>query len=219
MFYSLKRFLTTLLFVVCFAMPTYMAPANELPADAIVLEAEAGDMDDGVTVVEMDDAAGGLAIDSAPQAMTYHEVQIPLAGDWYLWVRLWCPDGSQDSYWFGMDDALAIPDDGGGQIRIYSAVGDSVNTNDQPFSIWFWDFGMDNGSEHSYFEVDNPGTYNFWSKGREAGTLVDQILLTMDDDYSPEKAFEGDPIIILEAVHPESKLAVAWGKLKTADGF
>jgi len=219
MFYSLKRFLTTLLFVVCFAMPTYMAPANELPADAIVLEAEAGDMDDGVTVVEMDDAAGGLAIDSLAEARTLHEVQIPLAGDWYLWVRILCPDGSQDSYWFGMDDAFPVPDDGGGQIRIYSAVGDSVNTNDQPFNIWFWDFGMDNGSEHSYFEVDNPGTYTFWSKGREPGTLLDQILLTMDDDYSPEKAFEGEPIIILEAVHPESKLAVAWGKLKTADGF
>jgi len=216
MFFSLKRFPTLFTFIVCFAMFAHMVFAIEieLPLNTILLEAEAGEMDGGVTVVEQDGASEGKAIDSAAEALTQHEIILPVDGDWYIWVRLWCPDGGQDSYWFGMDDALAVPDDGGGQVRIYSAIGDSVNTNDQPFNIWFWDFGKDNSSEHSYFDVGDPGTQNFWSKGREPGTLLDQILLTKDADFNPEEASQGEAITINEAVHPESKLAVTWGKVK-----
>lgn len=216
MFFSLKRFFTLFTFVVCFAMFAYMVSAIEieLPVNTILLEAEAGEMDGGVDVVEHDEASEGKAIDSAAEALTQHEIILPVDGDWYIWVRLFCPDGGKDSYWFGMDDALAVPDDGGGQVRIYSAVGDSVNVNDQPFNIWFWDFGKDNTSEHSYFDVADPGTYNFWSKGREPGTLLDQILLTKDADFNAEEASQGEPITINEAVRPESKLAVTWGKVK-----
>ena len=51
----------------------------------------------------------------------------------------------------------------------------------------------------------------FWSKGREAGTLLDQLLLiTMD-----EEASKGDWIEIPKAVHPNVKLALTWGAIKS----
>lgn len=212
---SLKCFLVLFVLAVCFAIsaPMVYAIEIEVPPNTIVLEAEAGEMDAGVEIIEHDEASEGKAIDSQVDALTTHEIMLPEDGDWYIWVRLWCPDGSKDSYWFGMDNAVAVPDDGG-QIKIYSAVGDSVNTNDQPFNIWFWDFGTSNDAAHSYFDVDDPGTQNFWSKGRELGTLLDQILLTKDADFDAEEASQGDPITINEAVYPGGKLAVTWGKIK-----
>ena len=90
--FSTAKF-STLFFVLCFAMAISVAFAIELPPDTIIVEAEDGEMDGGVTVVEEDDASEGKAIDSAVQAVTRYEIEIPKEGEWYVWVRLNCPDG------------------------------------------------------------------------------------------------------------------------------
>ena len=65
-----------------------------------------------------------------------------------------------------------------------------------------------------FFEIDSTGTHKLWSKGREARTLLDQILLTMDPDFNAEEASQGEAIPILTAVEPEDKLTATWGKVK-----
>ena len=129
---------STLWFVLCFAVVTSAAFAVkiDLPEDTIIVEAEAGKMDKGVTLVNQKDASEGKAIDSAIEAITTHEIDIPKTGDWYVWVRLYCPDGGADSYWIGIKDAKPNPNDPAGgpeAVKIYSEAGDSVNTNAQDF--------------------------------------------------------------------------------------
>ena len=208
----------TLLSVLCFAVIASIAFAIELPPDTIIVEAENGEMDAGVTVVEQDDASEGKAIDSAVQAVTTYEIDIPKAGRWYLWIRLNCPDGSADSFWIGIEGAEPNPNDANGgpeAVKIYSEAGDSVNTDAQPFNIWYWDAGVQGEPPaNRFFDVDTAGINKLWSKGREARTLLDQILLTMDPDFNAEEASQGEAIPILTVVYPKSKLAATWGKIK-----
>lgn len=216
MFSLAKSFM--LWFVIIFVMATCVAFAIDLPTDTIVVEAEAGQMDDTVDVIDDDDASEGKAIDSAVQAVTSHQIEIPKAGKWYIWIRTLCPDGGKDSYWIGIEGAEpSVHDAAGGEgaIKIYSDAGDSVNIDDQPFGIWFWDNATIHSDPLNFFDVKDPGTYTLWSKGREAGTLLDQILLTMDESFIAEEASAGEVIDpIPEAVDSRDKLAVTWGEIR-----
>jgi len=197
---------------------TVFAIEVDLPEDTIIVEAEAGEMDKGVTVVNQKDASEEKAIDSAVQAVTRHEIDIPKAGKWYVWIRLYCPDGNADSYWIGIKGATPNPNDANGgpeAVKIYSEAGDSVNTNAQPFNLWYWDAGVQSEPPaNRFFEVKTAGKNQLWSKGREAKTLLDQILLTMDEDFNAEKASKGEAIDIPQVVYPKDKLAVTWGEIK-----
>ena len=207
------------LFVLCFAIVTSAAFAVkiDLPENTIILEADAGTMDKGVNIVNEKGASEGKATDHERGVKTVHEIDIPKAGDWFLWIRIFCPDGDKDSYWIGIDKATPNPaEDALGEqaVRIYSAAGDSVNTQAQPFNIWFWDFGMSNTDPHSFFEVKSTGKNLLWTKGREPGTLLDQLLLTMDESFNPEEETKGEWIDIPTAVNLKAKLAVTWGKIR-----
>lgn len=209
---------STLCFVLYF-VAVMTALATDLPPDTIIVEAEDGVMDAGVTVVDQDDASEGKAIDSAVQAVTTYEIDIPKAGKWYVWVRLYCPDGSADSFWIGIEGAEPNPNDAAGgpeAVKIYSEVGDSVNTAAQPFNIWYWDSGVQGEPPaNRFFDVKDAGKAKLWSKGREARTLLDQILLTMDPGFNAEEASQGEAIPILTAVYPKGKLAATWGEIKS----
>ena len=73
----------------------------ELPLDTIILESNNGEMDKGVKVVNTKGASEGKAVDHEKGIKTVHQIDIPQAGDWYLWIRIFCPDGGKDSYWIG----------------------------------------------------------------------------------------------------------------------
>ena len=197
---------------IAFAVPV------DLPEGTILIEADAGQMENGVEVVEVDGASEGKATDHQRGIKTVHEIQIPEAGTWYLWVRLYCPNEDQDSYWVGIDDAEPDPAEdalGDQGVRIYSAAGDSANTDAQPFELWFWDAAKGNADIRSSFDIKSPGTYMLWTKGRETGTLLDQILLTLDEDFDAEVASQGeaiDPPFL--SVQPSGKLAFVWGLLR-----
>jgi len=212
-------FITSIIFL-CVTLLSFEAFAIDLPKDTIVVEAEDGKMDNGVKVVDKK-GASGKAIDSPKEAMTTHEISIPSSGKWYVWIRLYCPDGSADSYWVGITGATPNPNDinGGPEaVKIYSEAGDSVNTAAQPFEIWYWDSGVNSEPPaRRFFDVKSPGKYKFWSKGRESGTLLDQMLLTMDENFNAEKASKGEPIMILRAVSHNDKLSVTWGKIRNSD--
>jgi hypothetical protein len=205
----------TFLSIIILSLNTF---AIDIPENTILIEAEAGEMEKGVEIIEEDGASMGKAIDSAKEALTIHEIDIPKAGKWYVWVRLYCPDGSADSYWIGMDDATANPNDaagGAGAVKIYSETGDSVNTPEQPFNIWYWDSGVKSEPPaNRFFDIKSPGKYKLWSKGREPRTLLDQILLTMDPDFNAEEMSEGEAIQVLQPVDLKAKLSIQWGRIK-----
>ena len=212
----MQRALIVAVLTVLFA-PSGWAVKIELPPDTLVIEAEAGEMDGAVTVVADADASGGEALDHPRGDKTLHDIDLPSGGDWYVWIRIFCPNGDQDSYWMGIDGADPTPPEdalGENGVRIYSAVGDSVNIAGQPFNIWFWDAAKAAGDPHSFFAVKNAGAQVLWSKGREDGTLIDQILLTLDETFSPEVAASGGPIDSLLGVEAGGKLATTWADIR-----
>jgi hypothetical protein len=218
-----KTVFTTLCLVLSLSMMSSVAFAVDAPPGAIVLEAEdATQADAGVTILDVDGASGGKAIDSARDAQASHEIEIPQAGQWHVWIRVNFPDGGSDSYWIGIDGATPNPHDaagGEGAVKIYSEAGDSTNTADQPFNIWYWDAGVQSEPPgNRFFDIPAAGTYTVWSKGREPGSLLDQILLTPDDSFDAEEASNGEAFeipTVPTAVDSKDKLAVTWARLKT----
>ena len=187
----------------------------DLPRDTIVIEAESAMyMDDGVKIVEAEGASGGRAIDSQRGARAIHQIKLPRAGKWYVWIRGFFPESSKDSYWIGLDNAEPHPWDeagGPGAIKIYAEAGDSVNEEEKAaWGIWYWDSGVKSESvPNAYFDVKSAGKHRLWSKGREPGSLLDQILLTRDEKFNPEEKAEGKAIPVSTEAFPFAFISFA----------
>lgn len=176
-----------------------------VPKDTLIIEADnAIHLDKGVNIVDHAEASGGKAIDSAPGARAMHEIYIPKTGKWYLWARVFF-EYSKDSYWIGMDDAQPKPwdrDGGPGAIKIWSEPDDTSK-----WGRWLWDTASndttDNRSRNrpAFFHIKRTGYYRFWSKGREAGSRLDQILLTRARDFNAQTETEGKPLRLRYSPH------------------
>lgn len=231
--FSLAK-LVALWSILCFSVvaSAVFADQFDLPENTVAVEAEDGKMDAGVQVVKEDEAGEGKALNHPADARTVHRIDFPSAGKWYLWIRMYTP--GPDSTWIGMDppNEPNPPDPGGGKgaLLIYSNVGDSsdpifeknpgMKANDGCCNVWFWDTGtVDFHGVVSFFEIPEAGKHDLWIQGREAGTLVDQILLTMDPAFNAEDATGGEPIDIaaLYSVSPRDNLAVTWGSIKVSE--
>jgi len=180
-----------------------------LPKNTLVIEADAAiHLDKGVRIVKHEEASGGQAIDSLRGARAIHEIFIPKKGKWYVWLRVLFDGGGKDSYWIGMDDAIPHPwnrEGGPGAIKIYAEAGDSAK-----WGRWLWDSGVNNHTSISpyFFEVKRTGYYQLWSKGREPGAHLDQILLTRARDFNPETEIGGKPLPIVSLPHPYEPVAL-----------
>ena len=233
MFSSAK--LLALWSILCFFVIASAAFADQiaLPEDTVAIEAEDGVMDAGVEVIEEEGTGGGKVLNHPVQKRTVHEIDFPKAGKWYVWVRMFCPGA--DSTWIGMDppNKPNPPNPAGDEvaIAIFSNIGDSsdpifeqnpgMKAKHDCCRVWFWDTGMvDFHGVVSYFEIPEAGKHNLWIKGRENGTLTDQVLLTMDPEFNAEWATGGDPIDIAAlyavSVSPKDNLAVTWGSMKVS---
>ena len=174
-----------------------------IPRNTLIIEAETAiHFDNGVKIVDDKQASNGKAIDSPRNARAIYEVYIPKTGKWYVWIRTFYKSGSQDSYWVGIEDVEPYPwDEEGGPnaIKIRSVPGD-----DSKWNRWLWDTSTHplGKSTPGYFRIKRPGYYRVWSKGREPGTLLDQILLTRSRKFNPQNASEGKPIPLLTFPHP-----------------
>ena len=175
----------------------------QVPKNTLIVEAEAAAyMDNGVKIVADEEASEGKAIDSARGARAIHEIYIPKTGKWYVWIRAHFKAGNQDSYWVGIDDVEPYPwDEQGGPnaIKIWAVPGDSSK-----WHRWLWDTSTHprGKSIPGYFRIKRKGYYRLWSKGREPGSHLDQILLTRSRRFNPENASEGRSIPIITAPHP-----------------
>ncbi len=181
-------------------------PRDELvriPRNTLVIEAEtASHFDNGIKIINNDEASNKKAIDSPRNARGIYEVYIPKTGKWYVWIRTFYKAGNQDSYWIGIDDAEPYPwDEQGGPnaIKIWSVPGD-----ESKWHRWIWDTSTHprGKSIPGFFRIKRKGYYRLWSKGREPGTLLDQILLTRSRRFNPQNASDGRPIPPLTVPHP-----------------
>jgi len=174
-----------------------------VPKNTLIIEAETAiHFDNGVTIVDEEEASNGKAIDSARGARSIYEVYIPKTGKWYVWIRTYYKSGSEDSYWIGIEDVEPYPwDEQGGPnaIKIWAVPGDNSKWN-----RWLWDTSTHplGKSIPGYFNIKRRGYYRVWSKGREPGTRLDQILLTRSRRFNPETASEGNPIPLHTEPHP-----------------
>ena len=176
-----------------------------VPKDTLIVEADnAIHLDKGVSIVDHAEASGGKAIDSAPGARAMHEIYIPKTGKWYLWARVFF-EYSKDSYWIGMDDAQPKPwdrDGGPGAIKIWSEPDDTSK-----WGRWLWDTASNDTTRSrsrntpAFFHIKRTGYYRFWSKGREAGSRLDQILLTRARDFNAQTETEGKPLRLRYSQH------------------
>ncbi len=174
-----------------------------IPRNTLIIEAEtAMHFDKGVNIVEDEEASNRRAIDSARGARAIYEVNIPKTGKWYVWIRTYYKTSSQDSYWIGIEDVEPYPWDqegGPNAIKIWAVPGDNSKWN-----RWLWDTSTHPLGKKipGYFNVKHKGYYRLWSKGREPGTRLDQILLTRSRRFNPQNASEGKPIPTLTVPHP-----------------
>ena len=169
-----------------------------LPKDTLVIEADTAiHLDKGVRIVEHEEASRGKAIDSLKGARAIHEIYIPKTGKWYLWARAFF-EWSKDSYWIGMDDVSVKPwdrDGGPGAIRICPDPDDTSK-----WHRWLWNTGPDSvvntkrRINPAFFHIKRTGYYRLWSKGREEGSRLDQILLTRARDFNTQAETEGKPL-------------------------
>ncbi|RKU20221.1 hypothetical protein C6503_06520 [Candidatus Poribacteria bacterium] len=176
-----------------------------VPKDTLIIEADnAIHLDKGVSIVDHEEASGGKAIDSAPGARAIHEIYIPKTGKWYLWARVFF-EYSKDSYWIGMDDAQAKPwdrDGGPGAIKVWSDPDD-----ESKWGRWLWDTASEDTTDNkpsdkpAFFHIKRAGYYRLWSKGREAGSRLDQILLTRARDFNTQTETEGKPLPLRYSPH------------------
>ena len=181
-------------------------PAIRLPKDTLVIEADSAvHLDKGVRRIGAEGASGGAAIDSLKGARAIHEIYIPKTGKWYVWARAFFEKG-KDSYWIGMDDTLAKPwdrDGGPGAIRICPDPDDTSK-----WHRWLWNTGPDSlvntkqGIAPAFFLIQRTGYHRLWSKGREPGSRLDQILLTRVRDFDTQTETEGAPLSVQGAPHP-----------------
>ena len=176
-----------------------------VPKDTLIVEADkAIHIDKGVSIVDHAEASGGKAIDSVNGARAIHEIYIPKTGKWYLWARVFF-EYSKDSYWIGMDDVQPNPwdrDGGPGAIKIWSEPDDTSK-----WGHWLWDTASDDTTRNrsrntpAFFHIKRTGYYRFWSKGREAGSRLDQILLTRTRDFNAQNETEGKPLRLRYSPH------------------
>lgn len=173
-----------------------------LPRNTLIVEAETAlQFDNGVKIIDDEGASNRKAIDSNPNARAFYDVYIPKTGKWYVWIRTFYKY-SMDSYWIGIDDAEPFPwDEQGGPnaIKIWAIPGD-----DTKWDRWIWDTSTDPNEKSvpGYFRIKRKGYYRLWSKGRELGTRLDQILLTRSRRFNPQNATEGNLIPIFTIPHP-----------------
>ncbi|GEM_PF-3459583 len=131
-------------------------------------EARAGASND--TVVRVDNNGGNNhfigRLDEAPE-LTY-SVTFDSAGTYYIWMRGYGPNGSDDSAYVGLDGTL-----------LTNAGGMTFGNPSWSGSTWT------GGTFRIEFTITEAGTHtiNLWP--REDGISIDKILITDDINYTP----------------------------------
>ena len=89
------------------------------------------------------------------------DVNFVYTGTHYLWAHVYFPDGSGDSFFYGLDSSVVNRVDG------------------SPYVTWKWDEG------NASFNVDTLGLHTVDIMQREPTAIIDMIIVTRDGDFDP----------------------------------
>lgn len=158
-------------------------PANQTPqpltSSHIELEAEAGAVSAPMHIaaqpaasmgycVGVPQGGGSITSPSNSAGVAVYEFNLAESGNYRVWGRVLAPSGNQDSFFAAMDD------------------GAFARWNVQQSSDWTWDRVFTaGGADPQIFTLD-AGPHTFYLMQREAGTLIDKLIITMDPDFIPE---------------------------------
>jgi hypothetical protein len=134
----------------------------------ITFEAELGALETPVGITSGSQAFGGAWIDTPgsasgtsgnPAGTATFGVNVPSAGAWYLWVRMYGQNGSSNSWFEAMN--------GSSRVQI------ATTTN----GVWQWIEGRSHGLVQGLNDLE--------LGGRDGGARADRVLLTDDPGFVP----------------------------------
>jgi hypothetical protein len=148
-------------------------------APGLYLEAESGELSGGFSIV--DDVAAsngkyiqpptGPALEDAPVADTpraRYRFELPAAGDYVIWGRIYSPDVSSNRFWFQVD--------GGSWTRWRITVGE----------IWFWDdFHPDTSYDDTLHFQLAAGPHELVMAKDVSSARLDRLYITSSGDVPP----------------------------------
>jgi hypothetical protein len=150
----------------------------EPPSRSLYLEAESGELSGGFATFSAAAASNGQYLeasagtppsddDAGPARSLYH-FNVPAAGDYIIWGRIWSPGIASNRFWFQVDDT------GWHLWRI------SVGT------IWFWDDLHEQTDYHRplIFPLA-PGAHRLVIASAVTGAKLDRLYITAEGDEPP----------------------------------
>ncbi len=160
----------------CAPIETEVGAWNEALAQAVYLEAEAGELSGGFTIVEEASASAGKGIASPPDfasdveqgtARARYEFSLE-AGVYLIWGRLLSPDGTHNRLWVQLN---------GGEWTLWRmSVGDR----------WYWDDVHVNTNYGVALEFSLPaGAQELVLANAVDGVLLDRLYVTALGDEPP----------------------------------
>lgn len=149
-----------------------------------------------------------------------YELNIPSAGNWYLWGKFIAPSVADNSVFWGIDiadaDAVSADNDKVDIWDFYEAEPLRVNYTTK----WVW-FRVNSRNGAPFFPgreldqyTDNPtplslsaGKHVLYIIEREAGVYFDSFLITTDKAFDPNKD-------VISPVNSKGKITSTWGNIK-----
>ena len=146
----------------------------------IPLEAEAGELSGSINVIADDTAfqGGYIVSDSANSGAVRYNVNIPSTGEYVIWCRVWAGTGP----------------DRGNHDSVFVRVNGIEDVYDVAEGKWAdkWQWTAINGRAGSSPATLNPRIFELTQgeqvieiRGREAGTIIDSIIITNDRNFVP----------------------------------
>lgn len=208
-------------FLLCIFVMFCLLIANEVSFSFDrAIEAEKADaLETPMVVAEDADASDGKYIWMEGEPLTgggdqgwaeYH-IDIPAAGTYALWGKVFVWDGNSDSFWVTWQPADPNED---AQKTKNTQYRWSIGTKNQ----WHWDrinHWLDGGTFDREWEFEAAGETTLRIAVREDGAKLDVVFVTDNlsanvDDVNPRNPGPQDAT----PVEPQDKLATTWGKLK-----
>lgn len=120
-----------------------------------------GFLDAGYMQANMASGDGSIENAESINIKLSYNINFTKTGSHYIWARVFFPDPSQDSFFFGIDG------------KVVDQVAGS------PRGVWSWHKG------EMPFNIDTLGVKSLDIFGREPNSIIDHIIVTTDPDFDP----------------------------------
>lgn len=170
------------------------------PSTNIVIEAEAAVLASPMVAASDAKASGGRYVSSATAnaGTARFTLTIPRTAIYTVWLRNLSPNSSTDSVWVSMDGATEVA---------FGTARGTWSTN------WQWSpVSVNDGPTNAVLYPLTTGSHVLQFRGRDAGTKLDQVLLTTNRAFNPNVPVPPVVTNTPPTVTPIADRTVAWVK-------